>query len=158
MDHEPILDSVKVRAYIEQVGGIDAYQLGELCVAFEDLSSSPPKARRYTHGSEDPIVVEQQSLKCFFDEDEILQWVQYSRSGRVVSRFVAHSQHPSKSVLRPGPRLPLERGRITFADQSRTRNFGRRTDNGCEICCLASGDTLVKERRSRGGAEEAIHQ
>lgn len=76
-----MLDSKEVRSYIEQVGGIDTDQLGELCVAFEDLSSSSPKTRWYTHGREDPIIVEQQSLECFFNEDEILKQVQYSRSG-----------------------------------------------------------------------------
>ena len=53
-------------------------------------------------------------------------------------------------MLHPGPKLLLERGRIPFADQSRTRNFGRRSDKGCIICCLDSGDTLERERERNG--------
>lgn len=72
-DRELAPDNIEIMAYIEQVGGIDTNQLGELCIALEDLASSSPKTRWYTHGSEDPIVVEKQSLECFFNEDEILQ-------------------------------------------------------------------------------------
>ena len=65
------------------------------------------------------------------------------------SRFMADLLHPSRTVLQLGPKLPLDRSRITLADQSRTRNLGRRIDNGYKICCLTSGGTLEDTEEQR---------
>jgi hypothetical protein len=48
-------------------------KLREFTVAFVDLACATPETRRYAHRREDPVVIEQEALESFFNEDKVLQ-------------------------------------------------------------------------------------
>lgn len=77
--HLPIIDRALLRhelVYAEpaltHVLPAHADELAELSVALVDLAGAAPQARGDAHRRENTVVVEQQALEGFFDEDEVL--------------------------------------------------------------------------------------
>ena len=59
--------------YISQHVPVHSDELGELAVRFVYLARAAPQTRRNGHRREDAVIVEEQALESFFDEDEVLQ-------------------------------------------------------------------------------------